>query len=362
MAERTALLVAGGTGGHLFPAMALGAALEKRDWDVHYATDRRTESFLKDVPAARRHLVRSATLTANPLALARGLAELGIGTAGAARLVRRLRPSAVVGFGGYPTLPPLVSARALGIPILVHEQNAVLGRANRLLTRLGATLAASFSETTGAPAAAAHIGNPLRPAVLEAAATPYRPSAGSETFRLLVFGGSQGAAAFATLLPEALEHLSAEERERIHLVQQCRSDDVDAARARFEKLGVAAECATFFDDMPARIAAAHLVVSRAGASTVFELAAIGRPAILVPYPYALDHDQANNARALENAGGAWIVEQSALTPERLASELRSLMNDPERLARTAAASKEQGRPNAAEALADLVERTAEKRL
>lgn len=363
MVARTALLVAGGTGGHLFPALAAGAALERRGWQVHYGADGRTFGFLADVPAERRHLIRSATLSGgNPVRLAAGSAVLARGLFEALGLVGRIAPDVAVGFGGYPTLPPLVAARLRGVPILVHEANIVLGRANRLLLRLGADLATSFPslEATGGRTTT-YTGNPLRPAVIEAAKTPYRPAAEGEPFELLVFGGSQGAKALAELVPAALARMDDEARRRVRLTMQCRPEDLDATRAKLEAMAVAFACQPFFEDLPQRIAAAHLVLSRAGASTVFELAAIGRPAILVPYPHALDHDQAANARALADAGGAWIIEQPGLDPDRLARELTERMNDPERLRAAALASRQQGRPDAADRLADLVETVAKEK-
>lgn len=356
-AGRTAFLVAGGTGGHLFPALATGAALERRGWQVHYGADARTRRFLDDVPADRRHLIRSATLAGgNPLKLAASSAVLARGLAESYRLVGHIAPDIVVGFGGYPTLPPLIAGRIRGMPILVHEANIVLGRANRLLLRFGADLAISFPAVSGTGGTTGtYTGNPLRPAVLEAAATPFTPPAENEPFRLLVFGGSQGAKALADLVPAALERLGDDARQRMRLTLQCRAEDLDEIRRKLEAAGVAFECADFFADLPERIAASHLVVSRAGASTVFELAAIGRPAILVPYPHALDHDQAANAHALAEVGGAWIIEQSALGPDRLAAELTDLMKNPKRLIAAALASKQQGRTDAADSLAELIE-------
>lgn len=361
--ERTAFLVAGGTGGHLFPALATGAALERRGWQVRYGADERTWRYLGDVPEDRRHLIRSASLAGrNPFRLAAAATVLGGGLVESLGLIRRVAPDVAVGFGGYPTLPPLVAARLLGVPILVHEANIVLGRANRLLLRLGAELAISFPSVSGAEGrAGTYTGNPLRQAVLDAAAIPFEPPAGNEPFRLLMFGGSQGAKALAELAPAALERLDVGARQRIRLTLQCRTEDLDEIRGRLQVLDVGFECAEFFADLPDRIAASHLVVSRAGASTVFELAAIGRPAILVPYPHALDHDQAANAHALAEAGGAWIIEQSDLDPGRLARELTDLMNSPERLRAAALASKQQGRPDAADRMAQLIETAAKEK-
>lgn len=354
---KVALLVAGGTGGHLFPALALREALAARGFDIHVATDPRVGAFVSGVPADRVHVVRSATVEGlSPRRLFATVSAMGQGLLESRRLLARLKPDVVVGFGGYPTVPPLAAARLARLPILVHEQNAVLGRANRLLVRLGAVLATGFDRPKGSGKArrSVHVGNPVRGAVAAAAAAPYQASEGAAPFNLLVFGGSQGARVFSGLVPGAIAQLGPEKRARLRVVQQARVEDAEATRAAFAGVGVEAVVSPFFDDMPARIAAAHLAVCRAGASSVSELAAIGRPAILVPYPHALDHDQAANAALLAAKGGAWIVAERDLTPEALARRLSSLMDDPAALARAAAAAKAEGRTDAAERLADLV--------
>ena len=357
---RTILLVAGGTGGHLFPALALREALTARGWAVHVASDARVGRFIEGVPAEETHVVRAATLTKSPLRAAAALAELGIGLVEARRLVKRIAPSAVVGFGGYPTVPPLLAARLAGVPAIVHDANAVIGRANRLMLRFGAHLATAFDSPVGAERARAAtlVGNPVRAAVVKAAASEYTPPQPGGPFRLLVFGGSQGAKVFSGLVPAAAGLLEKPARTRLTIVQQCRPEDLDRARAAYAATGVEAELAPFFADLPERVASAHLVVSRSGASTVAELAAIGRPAILVPYPHALDQDQAANAGKLAEAGGAWVMPQSELTPDRLAGTLAELIAAPDELARAAAAAKKVGRPDAVERLADLVDRAA----
>ena len=358
---RKALLVAGGTGGHLFPALALRDALMARGWSVHVATDPRVGELTEAIPSAERHRIESATIAGkSPQALARLAVTLGRGLAQARRLLRQVSPQVVVGFGGYPTLPPIVAARLAGLPIVLHEQNAAVGQANKLLIRLGATLATGFDRPSGSLRARGlvHVGNPVRPAI-RAAVRPYQPPAFGEPFRLLVFGGSQGARVFSGLVPGAMTMLPEEKRRRIRLVQQARPEDVQATGDTLRALGVDAEVSPFFTDMPDRLAAAHLVLCRAGASTVTELAVMGRPAILVPYPHALEH-QAENARALAQAGGAWLVPERELTPEGLARRLGSLMDDPDTLKQAAQAAGAQGRPDAAERLADAVESVASR--
>ena len=355
------LLAAGGTGGHLFPAEALAAALAKRGVAVDLATDHRAAHF--QFPARAVHLIPSATLRArNPFALIRTASLLALGTAKAWGLVGRIKPRVVVGFGGYPTVPPLLAASWSGIPTVLHEQNGVMGRANRLLAPRVTKIATSFHMLKNLDSRwhekIAFTGNPVRAQVIAAAASPYAVPAEGK-LRLLVFGGSQGAHVMAEIVPSAVERMSADLRSRLSIVQQVRAEDLDSVRATYTRLAVAAELAPFFSDLPARMAAAHLVISRSGASTVAELSAIGRPAILVPLPHALDQDQLANAGVLEAAGGAICIEQPSFTPERLATEVAALSADPARLAGMAKAAKSAGTIDAAERLADLVVKVAE---
>ena len=351
------LVAAGGTGGHLFPAEALAAALGKRGIPVHLATDRRAARYGGAFADDAIHVVSSATLRGrNPVAVAKTLTALGIGFYQANALIRRLKPAAVIGFGGYPTLPPVLAAAWRGVPSLIHDANAVIGRANRFLAPRVSAIATTFPDLfRDAPALAAKAtltGNPVRPAVAAAAATPY-PAAGG-ALRLLVFGGSQGARILADIVPPAITLLPPDLRSRLAVVQQARDEDLGRVRAAYAEASVAADVAPFFADLPARMAATHLVISRSGASTVAELAAIGRPAILVPLPHALDQDQFANAGVLENAGGAIRIVQAAFTPRRLADEIAALAAAPQRLGSMASAARSLGRLDAADRLADLV--------
>jgi UDP-N-acetylglucosamine--N-acetylmuramyl-(pentapeptide) pyrophosphoryl-undecaprenol N-acetylglucosamine transferase len=308
------------------------------------------------------HVIPSETLRGRSLfAYAKAGAVIGIGVVKAYGLLGRLRPSAVIGFGGYPSIPPVLAASLRGIPSLIHEQNGVMGRANRLLATRVTAIATSFAGVLEAePALAAkatRTGNPLRPAVI-AAVVPYAPPGAHGPLRLIAFGGSQGARIMADIVPPAIERLDAAVRARLSIVQQARAEDIERVRATYARLGVAAEVAPFFLDLPARVAAAHLVISRSGASTVAELAVLGRPAILVPLPHALDQDQLANAKVLAQAGGAILLRQDAFTPERLAREIEALAADPARLAAMAAGARSAGTPDAAERLADLVMKVA----
>lgn len=351
------MLAAGGTGGHLFPAQALAGELRRRGHAVTLVTDRRAQPLLDDFPANAVHFVPAATLRGRgPFALARMLLRNGAGLARCLALLRAAKADAAVGFGGYPTLPPLTAAQLLRVPCVVHEANAVVGRANRRLAR-HAHVATSFPQVKGLPAtlATTHVGIPVRAGVL-AAVRPYAPSDGP--FRLLVFGGSQGARAFADLVPPAVAALAADARSRLTVVQQARPEDEARVREAYRAAGVAAEVAPFFRDLPERMAAAHLVVARAGASTVAELAVIGRPSLLVPLPAAIDQDQAHNADALAALGGARRLDQDGLTPAHLSEELVRALAAPDALAEAAQAARRLARPDAARHLADLVERIA----
>ncbi|MCI1002554.1 MULTISPECIES: undecaprenyldiphospho-muramoylpentapeptide beta-N-acetylglucosaminyltransferase [Ochrobactrum] len=361
MAKGVIVLAAGGTGGHLFPAEALAHELKSRGWDVHLATDARAQRFAGAFDESHVHVIRSATIAGrNPIALFKTFWSLWQGNLDSRKLFRRLKPQLVAGFGGYPTLPPLYAASNMHIPTLVHEQNAVMGRANKGLAGRVKAIAGGFLPETGGTFADKTVttGNPVRPPVLAAAATPYKQAKPDERFRLLVFGGSQGAQFFSNAIPAAVALLPEKERARLLITQQARKEDEASVREAYKKLGIPADVAPFFNDMPARMADAHFVISRSGASTVSEITVIGRPAILVPFPHALDHDQAANAEALSRAGGGEVVRQAELSPERLAQILQSAMNEPERLENQAKAAKSVGKPDAARLLADLAEAIA----
>jgi UDP-N-acetylglucosamine--N-acetylmuramyl-(pentapeptide) pyrophosphoryl-undecaprenol N-acetylglucosamine transferase len=354
------LVSAGGTGGHLFPAEALATALTKRGIAVHLATDHRAARFGAAFTEQTIHVVTSATLRArNPIALAQTTATLGLGLLQAWQIIGRLRPAAVIGFGGYPTIPPVLAATWRGVPSLIHDANAVIGRANRFLAPRVTAIATTFPDMFGSdPALAAKAivtGNPVRSAVVAAAAIPY-PN--GDRLHLLVVGGSQGARIMSDIVPDAIGRLDAGLRARLAVVQQAREEDLFRVRQAYADLSVTAEIAPFFSDLPARIAASHLVISRAGASTVAELAAIGRPSILVPLPGAIDQDQFANAGVLERAGGALRLVQDLFTSERLATEIAAIATSPQRLAAMAMAAKLVARLDAADRLADLVLKVA----
>jgi len=365
MSKRTplVLLAAGGTGGHLFPAEALANVLAARGITVDLATDSRAAAYAGNFPARKIHVIPSDTVRGgNPIRLLWMLIVLSIGILKATALLLWLRPDAVVGFGGYPTFPPLIAAWLTGTPRIMHEQNAVMGRANRALASRATAIATGypniFTNRPDLAAKATHTGNPVRAAVRTAASVSYVAPQGASAVHLLVFGGSQGARIMSEIVPGAIELCAPAVRSRFRVVQQCREEDVAEVKAVYARLGVTADVATFFKDLPLRMAASQLVIARSGASTVAELAAIGRPAILVPLPHALDNDQLANAMALASAGGAMLIRQDEFTSARLAEELTHLLTDPDTLSGMASAARRSGNADAAERLADLVLRVA----
>ncbi len=353
------LLAAGGTGGHLFPAYALAEELRRRNYLVDLATDMRGDRYGTGFPARKIHRIPSATLASkSPIAIAQTIWTLlrGIGTA--VRVLREIRPSVVVGFGGYPTFPPLMAAKLRGIKTALHEQNAVLGRANRMLATRVDAVATSFERVEYLDGAltekAWFTGNPVRDVVIQSAKRPYWAPDASEAVQLLVFGGSQGARFFSDTVPPALELLPPSLKTRMKIVQQVRQEDLERVRQAYSISGIRAEVAPFFANLPEIMANSQLVIARAGASTIAELTVVGRPSILVPLPHALDNDQLHNASRLAESGGAWCIEQGKLTPERLAAELQQLISTPSLLLEAAKAARAQGKPDAVARLADLV--------
>ncbi len=353
------LLTAGGTGGHLFPAEALANALKAQGLRVALATDKRANAYAGSFPADEIVEIPSATPSGRSVPqIVKAALMLAQGTLKATSVIRRMKPAVVVGFGGYPTVPPVIAASLLKVPTVIHEANGVMGRANRLLARRASAIATGFADTKGIPANVPgkvfQTGNPIRPAVLEAARQPYAPLIADGKLHLLVVGGSQGARVMSDVVPPAVELLPQELRARLSITQQARGEDLERVRAQYQRLGVEFEAEPFFKDLPQRLAKAHLVVSRSGASTVAELAVIGRPSILVPLPGSLDQDQAANAKTLGDLGAAIVLPQSEFTPERLAAEIRATFQEPERLTKAAAAAHSASITDAAERLAQAV--------
>jgi len=361
-AVRPIIIAAGGTGGHLFPAEALAAELLRRGERIALMTDARSAAYDSAAFAnAERFVLRGAGLSGRGLrGAAGGAMALVAGTAQARGHLATLQPSAVVGFGGYPSFPPLAAARLMGAKrrpaIVLHEQNAVLGRANRLMARVADVLALSFPNTSNVPAGAniAIVGNPVRPALAALAGQPYPLPPEGGALRLLVTGGSQGARIFADVVPPAIAALPEAIRARLLVTQQCRAEDLARTETAYRAAGVVADLAPFFPDIAGRLATAHLVIARAGASTIAELECAGRPSVLVPLPSAIDDHQNANARALAQTDAAWVYPQAAFTAPALAERLVGLFGVPARLASAASAAAALARPYAARDLADRV--------
>lgn len=353
---RPVVIAAGGTGGHFFPAEALAAELSRRGERVVLMTDARSAGLASPVFEGRERFVLAGSgIAGRGTARAlRSLAALARGTWQARAILSRLRPAAIVGFGGYPSVAPVLASRFLRQrpAVILHEQNGVLGRANRWLARRADVLALGLAGTRRTPAGIRTelTGNPVRPAIAALAAAPY--AAPAAQVRLLVLGGSLGARIFSDVVPPALALLPAALRARLSVTQQCRAEDLERVRDAYARSGIAASLAPFFADIAALLRDAHLVIARAGASTVAELAVVGRPSILVPLPGAIDDHQSANAAAL--GAGAWVMPQAAATPSALADRLAALLADPAALAAAAAHAASCGRPDAAARLADLV--------
>ncbi len=355
------VIAAGGTGGHFFPAEALADELIRRGHAVVLMTDARSGALRSAVFADRpQHVLKGAGIAGRGLVRAvKAVFALAAGVAQARSLLVRLRPAVIVGFGGYPTVAPALAARLLQHrpALILHEQNGVLGRANRFLAGGADALALSLEQTERVPAGVNRVvtGNPVRPAILALAGAGYTAPGATANIRLLILGGSLGARVFSDVVPAALAALPESLRTRLSVTQQCRPEDLARVQAAYAQSGIRADLAPFFGDVADRLCAAHLVIARAGASTVAELAVVGRPAILVPLPGAIDDHQSANARALAAGGGAWVVPQPGFTPDELSRRLATLLADPVTLAHAATASAATARPHAAARLADLVE-------
>jgi UDP-N-acetylglucosamine--N-acetylmuramyl-(pentapeptide) pyrophosphoryl-undecaprenol N-acetylglucosamine transferase len=358
MTAGTIVLAAGGTGGHLFPAQALANVLSRRGWNIVVMTDARFANYATQFPGAR-----IATVPSSPFSSVLAPFRIGAGIVTAFFKLLKLKPAAVVGFGGYPSVPVMLGAVAAGLPTAVIEQNTVMGRANRLVQDKVARVAAAFPIARFAPKNRAKIvltGNPLRPEAEALWGARYEPPQAHGPLRLLVFGGSQGARAFSEIVPAALTRLPHDIKLRLSVVQQCRPEDLETVRAVYANAEIRAELQSFFNDLPQRLAEAHLVIARSGAGTLAELMAIGRPAILVPYPHAMDDHQTDNAALMAGAGAAWLAPQKSLDAESLAHTLLAAFQSPSELAAKAEAAHKLAIPHAAENLADMVEQLARK--
>ena len=354
------VLAAGGTGGHMIPAHVLAAELKSRGHGVLLITDERGARFpglFKDVPV---HILPAGRLGGGPVGWLKAAGSVLKGRGEAKRLYRDHTPDAVIGFGGYPAVPSLMAASSMNIPTVLHEQNAVLGRANRFLAGEAVAIGTAYEKIERLKSRfrkkVVLVGNPVREEIARLGEQPFPAFDEYAPFKILVTGGSQGATVLSKVVPEGLGMLPPSLRLRLQVMQQCRLEDIDEVRARYAALGIPAELMTYIEDMPAKIGEAHLVIARSGASTVAELTAAGRPAILIPYPSATDDHQTANAREISDAGGARTIIEEQFTPPVLARQIAAMAEDPQALVNAAARALSVGRPHAAEDLADLVER------
>ena len=358
-------LAAGGTGGHMVPAHALAGELRSRGHAVKLVTDDRGARIPGLFDGIETHILPAGRLGGGLFGWLKAGRSVLAGRRMAKGLYREARADVVVGFGGYPAFPSLLAASSLAIPTIIHEQNALLGRVNRMVAGDAAAIATAYAKVERLKPSFADktvlVGNPVRPSVAKLGEMPFPLFDDYAPLKILVTGGSQGASVLGQVVPAGLGALSPSLRLRLQVVQQCRPDDIDAVRAQYQSLGIPAELMTYIPDMPDKLADAHLVIARAGASTIAELTAAGRPAILVPLPSAADDHQTVNAREMAAAGGARMIAQADFTPDTLARQIEVLAADPQALANAASRSLSVGRPHAARDLADLVERIANGR-
>jgi UDP-N-acetylglucosamine--N-acetylmuramyl-(pentapeptide) pyrophosphoryl-undecaprenol N-acetylglucosamine transferase len=362
MSKKVVVIAAGGTGGHLFPAAAFAEEMFRRGWRVMLMTDARGRRYAEGFPAERIDDVPAASLTANPIKAIPALFKISRGISAAKQRFTELPPAIVAGFGGYPSFPALMAARAHKIPILIHEQNSVLGRVNRAMAESAAVVACGFERLDRLPAKAADrkhvVGNPVRSPILAVRERPYPEAPAGGRLNLLIIGGSQGARLFGEVIPAAIELLPQALRARLDVVHQVREEQVAAAKKVYQRAKVNAEVSPFFTDMGQRLGATHLVIARAGASSVTELQVAGRPAILVPFAAAADDHQTANAEGLTAVGAADLFTESEFEPGVLAATLERRLSDPHGLAVRAAAARAAAKPEAAKTLADLAEGVA----
>lgn len=355
---KTVVLAAGGTGGHIFPAQALAEELLDQGVRVVLITDKRFEKYTSAFREVDIRIIRSGSMSGGIIRKVLNLGNILLGVLQARRTLKQLQPVAVVGFGGYPSFPTMVAATSLKLYTLIHEQNSVLGRANRVLASRVSRIAASFTYTSHVPEEAqdklVFTGNPVRTGIRALHDVPYPVATEDGKINLLIMGGSQGATVFSKIVPEAIRLLPQSLRNRLRLDQQCRPADLTEVREKYAEMNVNANCAVFFNDVPSRLASAHLVIGRSGASTVAELLVAGRPAILVPYPRAMDDHQRYNANTVEDAGGGWLMPEEGFTAEALSDKLEQFLSLPATLAEAATNARKAGHPKAGHLLAQLV--------
>lgn len=356
------LIAAGGTGGHMFPAQALAEAMVARGWRVKLSTDARGARYAGGFPQqVVIEQVNSATFARGGV-LAKALVPLRIaaGALGAVMSMLRDRPAVVVGFGGYPSIPALTAATLLRLPRMIHEQNGVLGKVNRLFApRVDAVACGTWPTDLPQGVSGIHTGNPVRAAVLERAGAAYIPP-GDYPMSLLVIGGSQGARILSDVVPEAIASLPEAVQRNLRVAHQARAEDLDRVIAAYDAAGIRAEVQPFFTDIPRRLSEAQLVISRSGASSVADISVIGRPAILIPFAAATGDHQTANARGLVEAQAAILMPESAASAATLAEQIVAVLTDPEAALRMSNNALGASRPDATDALVHLVSELATK--
>lgn len=361
--QKKALLAAGGTGGHLFPALALAEELLKDGWRVMIATDARGAQYKDNYAQYDFTIIKSATIKPGIWGKVKTLAALGKGTIQSAQILRNYKPDVVVGFGGYPCFPPLFTAQISKIPTVLHEANAVLGKANKMLAANATKIALSLPKTRGVTDHAQFknkavvTGNPVRSEIVAKQKSPYSPPKTDGEFRIFSMGGSQGASIFSDVLPAAVAKLPDALKKRIFMAQQCREEDLSQVQKTYDDMGVSCELKSFFTDVPDQLEKCHLFIGRSGASTVSDVAVVGRPAIFVPLKHA-DQQQKLNADVIADIGGGWVMMQDGFTAGSLAERLETLSNLPDNLSKAATISADAGQPKAAENLANVVKSAA----
>lgn len=357
-AGKLIMLTAGGTGGHLFPALALAESLKRRGYNILIVTDERGRRFQNEQQKFDIEILNVTSPSGNVVQKAKSALTLTSGYFKARQLLRKYKPSVVVGFGGYPSFPLMLAAQHGGIKNVIHEQNAVIGKANLMIARNADKIAISLPRITGLSSAeeqrVTFTGNPVRAGIQTLYDEEYTPPEADRGFNIFLLGGSQGASVFSDIVPGALARLPAHDRDRLQIVQQCRPEDIERTVEAYQLAEIKCEVAPFFHDIPYRLRAAHLVISRSGASTVAEVTTSGRPAIFVPYPWHKDQQQKMNADVIADNGGAWVMAQDGFTQDALEARMLMFLQDPDILSRAAKASRECAMPDAAEKLADVV--------
>lgn len=357
--KKIVFLSAGGTGGHVAPAAALAHDLLARGFDVRLVTDKRGQKMSSLYSGVSTTVIHAGTMGSGIAAKVKGAVNLGLGLIESFSLIRRLKPALVIGFGGYPSVPAVFMAQHLNIPTIIHEQNAVLGRANAFLARRAGKIALSFPMQSGFHAVAPTVvtGNPVRAEIAALSMRPYPALVPGGPVKIFLMGGSLGASVFSRVVPAALSRLPGAQAARLEVIQQCRAEDIESVQGLYDAAGIRCRLQPFFDDVPEILAQCHLVISRSGASTVAEVTAAGRPAIFVPYPYHADQQQKVNADAVADAGGGWVMTEDSFTEDSLLARIEVFLQSPEILFRAAEAARGRGRPDAARLLGNLVMET-----